>query len=85
MAFLLDDILFAPVKGLCSIAEKLHDMAMEELLNEEGVRQELREIYLLLEKGEISEEAFEKREGELIERMEEIEAYKEGRPPTADR
>ncbi|MBI4530708.1 MAG: gas vesicle protein GvpG [Candidatus Latescibacteria bacterium] len=79
MAFLLDDILLAPVKGLHFIAEKVRDAAMEELLDEEGVRRELRELYTLLESGEISEEEFEEGEGELIERLEEIEAYKDGR------
>lgn len=78
MAFLLDDILLAPLHGVIWIAEKIHDQAMEELLDEDGVRQELRELYMLLETGKISEAEFEAREAALVERLEEIEAYKKG-------
>jgi intein/homing endonuclease len=78
MGFLLDDILLLPLKGFIFIAEKIHDQAMEELLNQEGVRQELRELYMLLETGKISEAEFDEREAVLVERVEEIEAYKQG-------
>ena len=78
MAFLLDDILLAPLKGLVFIAEKIHTQAVEELLDEEGVRQELRELYMLLETGKLAEAEFEKREAALVERLEELEAYKQG-------
>ena len=78
MAFLLDDILLAPLKGVIFIAEKIRAQAMEELLDEEGVRQELRELYMLLETGKISEAEFEEREATLVERLEELEAYKKG-------
>ena len=78
MAFLLDDIILAPVKGVIFIAEQIHAQAMEELLDEDGVRQELRELYMLLETGKISEAEFEEREAALVERLEELEAYKKG-------
>ena len=76
MVFLLDDILLAPVKGLIFIAEQIHAQAMGELLDEEGVRQELRELYMLLETAKISEAEFEEREVALVERLEDVEAYK---------
>ena len=78
MAFLLDDILLAPLNGVIFIAEKIHAQAMEELMDEEGLRQELREIYMLLETGKMSEAEFEEREAALVERLEELEAYKQG-------
>jgi hypothetical protein len=74
---LLDSILLAPVKGPYFIAKKIHEMAMEEFLDEDGVREELRELYILLETGRISEEEFERREEELVQRLEEIESYRE--------
>jgi len=74
---LLGSILLAPIKGPCWIAKKVHDMAMEEFLDEEKVREELKDLYVSLETGKISEEEFERREEELVERMEEIESYKE--------
>lgn len=76
MAFLLDDILFSPVKFLHFIAKSVHGEAMKELLDEDGVRKELRELYRLLESGKISEPEFEKREKNLVHRLEQIEAYK---------
>lgn len=76
MAFLLDDIFLSPVKFLHFIAKSVHEEAMKELLDEDGVRKELRELYRLLESGKISEPEFDKREKNLIHRLEQIEAYK---------
>lgn len=76
MAYLIDDILFAPVKGINFIAKKLRDMAMEEMLDEEGTRQELKELYEMVEQGKIGEEEFGGREEELAERLERIYEYK---------
>lgn len=79
MAFLLDDILLAPIKGVVWLAEKIKEQAEGEFLNEEGVRRELRELYMLLETGKISEEAFTEREEHLVERLEAIEEYKKNK------
>jgi len=79
MAFLLDDLLLAPIKGVVFIAEKIKEQAEGEFLNEEGVRQELRELYQLVETEKISEEEFTQREEQLVERLEEIEEYKKNR------
>ncbi len=79
MAFLLDDLLLAPIKGVVFIAEKIKEQAEGEFLNEEGIRQELRELYQLVETGKISEEEFTQREEQLVERLEEIEEYKKNK------
>lgn len=79
MAFLLDSILLAPVNGVVFIASKVRDMAMDQLLDEEGTRRELRGLYSQLERGEISEDEFETREAQLVDRLEEIEAHKDGK------
>jgi hypothetical protein len=76
MAFLLDDILLAPMKGVVWIAEKIQEAAEEELLDEEQVKRELTELYMRLETGRITEEEFTTQEEELVERLEAIEAYK---------
>ena len=78
MAFLVDDILLFPVKGPIWVGKKIKEMAAEEILDEQGTRQELRELYMLLETGLISEEEFEEREAQLVERLEEIEEYRNG-------
>jgi len=76
---LLDSILLAPVKGPYWIAKKVHERAIDELLDEDGARKELKELYTSFEKGKISEEDFERQEEELVERLEQIMSYKEGR------
>ena len=79
MAFLLDDILLAPLKGVVWIAEKIQEAAEKELLDEEGVKRELTELYMRLETEQITEEEFARQEEELVERLEAIEAYKKSR------
>ena len=76
---ILTSILLAPVKGPYWIAKKVHDVAVEELLDEDKVREELRELYTSFEEGKISEEEFESREEELVERLEQIMSYKESK------
>ena len=66
-------------KGLFFIFKEIAKRVEEELTDEESVKQELAEHYRMLETGRITEEEFEKREGELIERLEEIEEYKRRR------
>ena len=75
MAIFLDDILLAPLKGVLWIAERVQEQTEKEHFDEEGVKRQLTELYMLLETGKISEEAFERAEAELVERLEEIEAY----------
>lgn len=79
MAFLLDTILLAPLKGVVWLAEKIYEQAEKELVDEEGVKHRLTELYMLLETGQISEEEFEQQEEELVDRLETIEEYKKGR------
>ena len=64
------------LKLIYMLGKKLHEMAMEELLDEDKVRADLKELYVLLEAGKISDEEFELREEELVVRLEEIELYK---------
>lgn len=66
-------------KGLFFIFKEIAKRVEEELTDEESVKQELGELYRMLETGRMTEEEFEKREGEVIERLEEIEEYKRRR------
>src|SRR3990170_7410944 len=74
--FLIDDILLSPVKGLMYLAKQIHKAAEEEFLDEENVSAELSELYMMLETGKITEEEFNNRESELLNRLEQIEEYK---------
>lgn len=63
-------------KGLFFIFKEIAKRVEEELMDDESVKHELAELYRMLETGSMTEEEFEKREGELIEKLEEIEEYK---------
>ena len=73
---LIDDILLSPAKGFFYIFKQIHKAAEEEFLDEENVSAELSELYMMLETGKITEEEFNNRESELLNRLEQIEEYK---------
>ncbi|GFP18930.1 hypothetical protein HKBW3S03_00435 [Candidatus Hakubella thermalkaliphila] len=78
----LEDVLFPPLiplKGLMWIGEKIKDIAERELTDESKVHEELLELQMRFEMGEITEEAYEKKEAELMERLEAIRRYMEER------
>jgi hypothetical protein len=94
--FLIDDLLLAPFRGIKFVAEAVHDAAREEIENErQALRDEINDLYMQLETGEISEETFEAREEEILDRLEALEATEdaleregapegEGNPAAAD-
>lgn len=76
--FLIDDILLAPIRGIHFIASSIHDAAQEEVENEKRVlRDELNDLYMELETGNLSEEEFEAREEEILNRLDELEQLKQ--------
>jgi len=71
MAFLIDDILLAPLKGIVWIAEKVRDMALEELEDTpEKLQRELLDLQMRLEMEEITEQEHKKKEDEILKRLE---------------
>jgi hypothetical protein len=76
--FLLDDLFLAPFRGVKFIAESVYDAAQEEIANErQALRDEINDLYMQLETGEISEAEFEKREDEILDRLEALEETEE--------
>jgi len=73
---LIDDLLKAPGKAMFSLFEQLARKAQQEWLDDESVKQELQQIYALLDGGKISEGEFEAREQKLLERLEQIARVK---------
>ena len=68
---LVDDLLLAPIRGLLWVFEKIHDAAQEEIAGEaDAVTAELRELYMMLETGRITEAEFGDRERTLLDRLE---------------
>jgi hypothetical protein len=72
---LVDDLLLAPIRGFLWVFEKIHDAAQEEIAGEaEAVTAELRELYMMLETGKITEAEFGERERTLLDRLDAIHA-----------
>ncbi|MEM1136431.1 MAG: gas vesicle protein GvpG [Bacteroidota bacterium] len=70
--FLIDNILTAPAKGFMNILKVIYDEAYNELYDPEKIRQELMELHLKLDSGEITEEAYEVAEEVLLDRLDQI-------------
>jgi hypothetical protein len=67
---IVDDILLSPLHGIWWIAREVHQAAKQEVAGQsEALTAELRELYMLLETGRISEPEYEAREKELLGRL----------------
>lgn len=77
MAFIIDDILFSPLKFTIWLGQKLRDAAYQEMTDESKIHQGLLEIQMQYEMEEISQEEYEKQEGRLMEQLEVIRKMKE--------
>ena len=75
--FLIDSILLAPVKGLVWLGEKLNEVAEKELNDDGLIKQELLELQLRFELDEISEQEYNEKENELLDRLDTIVKSKE--------
>jgi hypothetical protein len=77
--FLVDDLLLSPFKGLLFLFRELHKAVQQEGLNEaENIRTMLGELYMMLETKRISEEEFDVKEKELLDRLEAIQSRAAG-------
>ncbi len=74
---LIDDLLLLPIKGFIGIFKKIHEMAVQELSDEDYIRERLMELQLKYELDELSEEEYTNQEKELMERLDAIRKAKE--------
>ena len=77
MAFILDDILFAPIKFPVWVSKKLAESAEKERTDDSRIYEDLLDLQMRYELGEISDEEYEKQESMLMEKLEEIRKYRE--------
>ena len=76
----LVDILFPfliPVKGMVWLGSKLKRTAEEEETDEGRVQEQLLNLQMRFEMDEISEEEYDRKETQLMEKLEAIRRYKE--------
>ncbi len=77
MALIVDDILFFPLKFTVWLSSKLRESAYEDMTDESKVHEELLQLQMRYEMEEIDDHAYEKKESELMERLEAIREMKE--------
>jgi hypothetical protein len=70
-----------PFRGMLWVFDEIANRAEEDLYNADAVKAELTDLYLKVEAGALSEEVFERREAELVQRLQEIEAYQKRKGP----
>ncbi|MGY5125269.1 gas vesicle protein GvpG [Streptomyces nigrescens] len=68
----------APVRGVAWVMERALEAAEKEYYDPEPVERELAELERALLAGDISEETFDRREDELLDRLDEIRAHAQG-------
>jgi len=69
--------LIIPLKGLFFIAGRLKETAESEITDESSVYEELLELQMKFEIEEITDEEYQEKETELMQRLEAIRKYKE--------
>jgi hypothetical protein len=83
---LLTNILFfpvtGPVAGIRWVLGNVQRVAEDELTDDTAVKQELMELQMLLELGEIDDQDYVRREAELMQRLRDIREWRErlGKP-----
>lgn len=70
--FLIDSILLAPLKGVMWMGQKLSDMAQAELCDEGRIKEELMRLQVQLELDQISEQEYDRKEEELLDRLDAV-------------
>ena len=78
---IVDDLLLlpftGPVKGVRWVLKQVGAIADRELMDDSAVKDELLELQMALETGDLSEEEYTVREAELMRRLREIRAYRD--------
>ncbi|MGA5406807.1 gas vesicle protein GvpG [Streptomyces lavendulocolor] len=71
----------APVRGVGWVVRAVTEAAEQEYYDTRPVLQALKELEEELTSGRIDQETFDRREDELLDRLEEIKRFQEGREP----
>ncbi|MGW6989735.1 gas vesicle protein GvpG [Streptomyces sp. NPDC054946] len=70
----------APVRAVTWVAQRVVDKAEEEYYDPAPIWQQLAELEQQLLRGEIDQETFDRQEDELLDRLEEIAAFRQQLP-----
>jgi len=70
--FLLDSILLAPLKGVVWLGRKIDQTAQRQLNDDGPIKEELMELQLRFELDQISEQEYDEKEKDLLDRLDAI-------------
>ncbi len=74
---IIDDLLiWLPAKGLMSVFKKINELAETELNDASKLKEDLLRIQIMFELDQIAEEEYQKREDEIMARLNEIQERK---------
>lgn len=74
--FLIDDILLFPLKSILFIFRETCNGVQGQIADEaDSIKDQLSELYMRLETGQVTEKEFDAREGELLKRLDELQQY----------
>ena len=82
--FLIDDLLFAPISGFKFIMRTLNRIAEEQYTDDAPLKEQLLELQVRLDSGEITEEDYVAEEARILRDLREIQNRKRemaGLPP----
>ncbi|XZE34428.1 gas vesicle protein GvpG [Pirellulaceae bacterium SH501] len=72
--FIIDDALMSPFKGFLFIAKEVQKACEQQLESDRAqLMGQLTALHKMLEQGEISEDDFDEKEAELLEKLEKFE------------
>ncbi|MEW6573635.1 MAG: gas vesicle protein GvpG [Bacillota bacterium] len=71
---IIDDILFAPFKGLWWLAREIYNRAQQELFDEETIQKQLAALQVEYELGNLPRDEFEQQEAMLLDRLRQARA-----------
>jgi hypothetical protein len=75
---IIDDLLIKlPIRGFVGIFKRIAEMADEELNDKAKLKENLMQLEFLYETDQISEEEYEKKQAEILERLSQLEDQEE--------
>jgi hypothetical protein len=74
--FLIDDLLFAPIDGFKFILNTISKVAQEQYTDDAPVKEQLLELQVLLDNGDITEDQYVEREASILRQLRDIENRK---------
>jgi hypothetical protein len=74
--FLIDDLLFAPISGFKFVMRTIGRIAEEQYTDDAPLKEQLLELQVKLEQGDITEDEYVEQERDILQRLRDIQNYK---------